>query len=163
VPLDIQLAIDQLLENENLTANLDSATADWLLSWAVNSTTRLLSPLDEGDEEQGALRLQEVVGLVRWLNAQAPGAAARSPEGLAAGMEEFAARYADVFRALPAHLQVQPRSLSTHLLASAPAVRAVAGSPLDLIQRYIAYAEQRVLPPESPDAAPIEPPEIAED
>lgn len=76
----IKLAVQSLLENESLTADLDDEAAQTLLDWGISCVRRIaLDTADLNDEEAEALmapRLRAVRRLMRcvnnWLSAYSP-------------------------------------------------------------------------------------------
>jgi hypothetical protein len=123
--IDPQILIDRMLENENLTDNLDDEDADWLLDWGADRLRELgdSETMEAAEEKAGAL-----MKFMRGLNRLAGGLPGVDPADLAALLEHYAAALgahratgeADLQEAA-AHLSnLPPREALEYLIAWAP-------------------------------------------
>ena len=94
--MDDKFYIGRLLENENLTGNLEDADANRLLDWAIERIGGLIGDPVLADEKFTAL-----MAVLRKINRIAPDAATRPPQELAADLADLAAAYQQTFGAAP--------------------------------------------------------------
>jgi hypothetical protein len=61
--MDVEAAVERLLETANLTGDLDDATADQVITWGVSTLRATFAPGD--DEATSGHKLAQVMGLMR--------------------------------------------------------------------------------------------------
>ena len=85
--IDPQILIERMLENENLTEDLDDEDADWLLDWGADRLRELSDSetMEAAEEKAGAL-----MKFIRGLNRLAGGLPGVDPADLAALLEHYA-------------------------------------------------------------------------
>ena len=88
--IDPQILIDRMLENENLTDNLDDQDADWLLDWGADRLRELAdsATMEAAEEKAGAL-----MKFMRGLNRLAGALPVVEPADLAGLLEQYAAAF----------------------------------------------------------------------
>jgi hypothetical protein len=86
--IDPQILIDRMLENENLTGNLDDEDADWLLDWGAD---RLREFGDSETMEAAEKKAGALMKFMRGLDRLAGGLPGVDPTDLAALLEHYTA------------------------------------------------------------------------
>src|SRR5450631_495885 len=64
--MDPQRAKERILENENLTDNLDDEAADWLLNWGIGHLNGLVGSIQ--DEDSAGEKINALMAVMRQLN-----------------------------------------------------------------------------------------------
>jgi hypothetical protein len=93
--MDHQIFIDRLLENENLTGDLEDAPAVRLLKWGTGLVPGLIQALE--DEEAAGTKVNALMALMRQVNRTAANSAGAPAEDLAADLGRLVEHRAAVF------------------------------------------------------------------
>ncbi len=93
--MDQQIAVDRILETENLTANLEDPDANWLLNWGISHVPRLIGHIE--DDEAAGAKVNELMAVMRKLNQIAGESAEKPTEELDKDIKELAALYRKAF------------------------------------------------------------------
>lgn len=93
--MDQQMAVDRILETENLTANLEDSDANWLLDWGIGHVPRLIGRIK--DDEAAGTKVNELMAVMRKLNQIAADRAEKPTEELDKDIKELAALYSKAF------------------------------------------------------------------
>jgi len=131
--MDVQQAVDRILENENLTNNLEDDDAEFLLTWGTDHARALVPNI--ADDEQAGEKVNQLMAVMRSLNQIAGSLDAIDPDDL----QTFRERYEAAFGAPAA-----PVDLAAEKLAAL--------SPREAIEQLLTL----VAPPAP--AAAVEPP-----
>jgi hypothetical protein len=95
--MDVQAAVERLLETANLTDDLDDQAADQLIEWGANSLRTLITPEDT-DQTSGD-KLNKVMALMRAARQIARNARYNDPQGLQHYIQLFLNNAAELFPA----------------------------------------------------------------
>jgi hypothetical protein len=93
--MDQQIAVDRILETENLTASLEDSDANWLLDWGIGHVGRLIGNIK--DDEAAGTKVNELMAVMRKLNQIAGESADKSAEELDEDIKELASFYRKAF------------------------------------------------------------------
>jgi hypothetical protein len=96
--MDQQIAVDRILETENLTASLEDSDANWLLDWGISHVPRLIGHIQ--DDEAAGTKVNELMAVMRKLNQIAGESAEKPAEELDKDIKELAALYSKAFGAI---------------------------------------------------------------
>ena len=89
--IDRQILIERLLENENLTGDLEDTEAEWLLKWGIRQVEPLIRACD-GPETAGE-RVNELMAVMHKVNRIVADRIAYTPEQLADDLAMLADTY----------------------------------------------------------------------
>jgi hypothetical protein len=92
--MDKKLYIDRILENENLTSELEDSDAKWLLTWGIHQLDWAVAGVDE---ETVAVRVTALMGVLRKITQLVANRGKRSIEFLAEDIRELDHYFARVF------------------------------------------------------------------
>jgi len=93
--MDPQMAIERILETENLTDSLEDPDANWLLEWGIGHVPKLIG--DITDEEAAGTKVNELMAVMRKLNQISADRAVKPADSLAADITELAGFYSKAF------------------------------------------------------------------
>jgi phosphatidylserine/phosphatidylglycerophosphate/cardiolipin synthase-like enzyme len=93
--MDTHIAVERILETENLTDALDDDDATWLLNWGTLRVGALIAGLD--DEDEAGAKVNHLLAVMRSLNALAGEHATTSLQTLAVQIRTLRERYAAAF------------------------------------------------------------------
>jgi hypothetical protein len=93
--MEHQIFVDRLLENENLTGDLEDGPAKKLLAWGTEQVPGLVQALE--DEEVAGTKVVALMGLMRQVNRTAANCAGASPEDLAEELGRLLEKRAQVY------------------------------------------------------------------
>jgi hypothetical protein len=85
--MDVQVAIDRMMEIENLTDELDDDEANALLDWGASHVAELVEHIE--DEEVAGSKLQELLAVLRKVNKLSVLRKHRTPEQLQAELGHY--------------------------------------------------------------------------
>jgi hypothetical protein len=126
--MNTQPYLDRLLENENLTADLEDAEADWLIQWGIAQIDIVTEGLTE--ETAADEKISALMSLMRRISRTVARKDRRTPAELAEGLCELETMYAQAFG------QTQPHSPADGEQAAA---RLQAISALEAIQFLVEW------------------------
>jgi phosphatidylserine/phosphatidylglycerophosphate/cardiolipin synthase-like enzyme len=142
--MDERLAIERILENENLTDGLEDEDANWLLEWGTSRVGGLIAGIE--DDEAAGEKVSQVMAVMRSLNAIAADRAVEDPASLADEIRTLRDRYAAAFgSAAPSDADEEDEI--ARLSAALPALTA-----REAMQRVLAWLEAPRLVPAPPPA-----------
>lgn len=172
--MDIQSALDRMLENENLTNNLEDDDADFLLNWGAEQVRHLAAKT--ADETAANEKVNHLMAAMRSLNHIAGNLESVGAEDLSAFFEKTAVALGTAKESLASDLDetaakiaaMSPHDALEHLLnmanmanlAAAPTtveseVTTVTEPPLDQLQQIQrAFAGEDIKPDEAPSVDP---------
>jgi hypothetical protein len=114
VPVNTQILTDRILENENLTSNLEDEAADRLLRWGTSRVESLVQGMD--DEEQAGEAVNALMAVMRKVNRIAGNTESAVAEEIVPDLETLLELYAKVSGqagpAEPADLQATATQLA---------------------------------------------------
>jgi phosphatidylserine/phosphatidylglycerophosphate/cardiolipin synthase-like enzyme len=93
--MDEALAIERITETENLTDGLDDDDANWLLQWGTGHAGGLIAGI--ADEEAAGEKVNQLMAVMRSLNAVAADRTVKDPAGLGDDIRALRERYAATF------------------------------------------------------------------
>jgi hypothetical protein len=95
VPVNTQTLTDRILENENLTSNLEDKAADRLLRWGTSRVESLVQGMD--DEDQAGEAVNALMAVMRKVNRIAGNTESASAEEIVPDLETLLELYAKAF------------------------------------------------------------------
>jgi len=93
--MEEQVALDRILETENLTDGLEDKEANWLLDWGIKRLPGLIGGIT--DDEAAGARVNELMAVMRKINQIIAGRDSKSVDELAVDIQELAERYERAF------------------------------------------------------------------
>src|SRR5512145_1139934 len=93
--MDTQKYVDRLLENENLTGDLEDEEADWLMKWGIQQLTIVTDGLIEA--EAANEKVSALMTFMRRVGRTAARKNSRTPEELVENLQELSSFYARAF------------------------------------------------------------------
>jgi phosphatidylserine/phosphatidylglycerophosphate/cardiolipin synthase-like enzyme len=97
--MEKSIAVERILETENLTDALDDDDANWLLDWGSERVGGLIAGIE--DEEAAGAKVNQLMAVMRSLNQIAGERADGDSERLTADVRTLRDRYATAFGAAP--------------------------------------------------------------
>jgi hypothetical protein len=137
-----QIAIDRILETENLTDGLEDDDASWLLDWGIAQVHGLISGIE--DDDFAGAKVNALMAVMRRLNQIAADREVLSTEVLSGEIRDFTKLYQKAFGKQP-HIDKIDNAAYTHT-----AEIICHQSPLDAIQTMLA-----LVVPTPPPAKPV--------
>lgn len=125
--MEEQLAIDRILETENLTDGLEDDDANWLLDWGIGQVHGLINGIE--DDDLAGAKVNALMAVMRRLNQIAADREVLSIEALSGEIRDFAKIYPKAF----GKVRQIDNAAYTH---TAEIIRSQ--SPLDAIQTLLA-------------------------
>lgn len=113
--MDEALAIERISENENLTDGLDDDDADWLLQWGASRVGALIAGVT--DDEVAGEKVNQLMAVMRSLNAIAADRASESPEHLRERIQALRDQFSASFGSAVSHSEEETARLSGALPA----------------------------------------------
>jgi hypothetical protein len=93
--MDHQTFVERILENENLTGDLEDGPASQLLQWGTSQVRAVVQGLE--DEEAAGVKVKALMALMRQVNRTAGTSAGSAAEDLAADLERLLEHHARAF------------------------------------------------------------------
>ena len=90
--MDPQIFVERILENENLTGDLEDGPAAQLLKWGTGQVAALVRDLQ--DEEAAGAKVNALMALIRQVNRTAGNSAGAAAEDLVGELERLLDRHA---------------------------------------------------------------------
>jgi hypothetical protein len=142
--MEEQIAIERILETENLTDGLEDDDAQWLLDWGIAQVHGLIDGIE--DDDLAGAKVNALMAVMRRLNQIAADREVLSVDVLSGEIRDFAKLYPKAFGKQP-HIAKINTATYTH---TAEIIRNQ--TPLDAIQTMLAL----VIPaPPKPPAKPV--------
>ncbi|HEY1387905.1 MAG TPA: hypothetical protein VGF38_05115 [Ktedonobacterales bacterium] len=108
--MDEKLAIERISETENLTDGLDDDDANWLLQWGTSRVGKLIAGI--ADDDAAGEKVNQLMAVMRSLNAIATDRAAETPAHLAESIQTLRDQYSAAFGSVAPHSEEEIAQLS---------------------------------------------------